>query len=441
MLAAMAAVSVDLGTAYLARVADQRVADSTAYAGALAYNATSSTATMSSAAGNLATLNGLAAGAAVASLIASPSGDGNRAVQVTVTTAAPLYLARIFQANTSLSVSATSYAEVRPGAAACILALQAGGSGVTLSGGTSITGNACSVASNNTVTVPCGTTIVTKTVDYNSAAVPSQPCGGITPPAGTSSVNIVKVPTADPLSGNATVAAAFSHLATVATLTGPAGPVVAAGTTLLFGYGTPTTAQMLTTGCSAAFAGSTWTVSCSPGGTYHFGGISMGGGITLSFAMGSNGSASNTYTFNGAINVNGSAASFGPGTYSVSGGIATGGGTTTTFGTGTYAIGAGTVSCGGSFYSICNGGSSLTFGAGGYTLAGGVYNGGGGTLSIGAGSSANSFNIGPGGSGLAIDALGSSTGPGRYDVRHIPGGRRHHHGRGHSVHAERGAGA
>jgi hypothetical protein len=409
VLAAMAAVSVDLGTAYLAKVADQRAADSTAYAGALAYNATSSTTTMSAAVGNLASLNGLAAGAAVASLVASPSGDGNSAVQVRVTTAAPLYLARIFQSSRSLSVSATSYAEVKPGAATCIIALLPSGTGVTLAGGTSITGSNCSVASNNTVTVPCGTTITTKTVDYNSAAVPSQPCGGIKPPAGTASVNIVKVATADPLSGNATVAAAFTHLANVATITGPAGPVVAAGTTLVFGYGTPTNAQMLTTGCSAAFAGSTWTVSCAPGGTYHFGGISMSGGIVLSFAVGSNGSASNTYTFNGAINVNGSAASFGPGTYNVSGGITTGGGTTTTFGSGTYAIGAGTVSCGGSFYSICNGGMALTFGAGGYTLAGGIYNGGGGTLSIGAGSSANSFNIGRGSAGYAIDALGSST--------------------------------
>ena len=104
MLSGMAAVAVDLGTAYLAKVADQRVADSAAYAGALAYNASSSTSTMSSAVGNLATLNGLTAGAAAATLVASPSGDGNSAVLVTVTTAAPLYLARIFQSGATLSV-------------------------------------------------------------------------------------------------------------------------------------------------------------------------------------------------------------------------------------------------------------------------------------------------------------------------------------------------
>jgi len=409
VLASFTAVAVDLGTAYLGKVSDQRVADSAAFSGALAYNASSSTATMKAAVGNLAALNGLAAGAATASLVASPSGDGNNTVQVTVTTASPLYLAEIFQSSKTLSVTATSYAEVKPNAAACIIALKSGATGVTLSGGTSVTGAACTVASNATVTVPCGTTLTTKTLDYNSAAVPSQPCGGIKPPSGTASVNIVKVATADPLASNTAVAAAFTHLASVASLTGPSGPTVAAGTSLVFGYGTPTPAQFTATGCTGSFAGSTWTVKCSPGGTYHFGTISLSGGITLSFAVGANGSSTNTYDFSGAINVSGTAASFGPGTYNVAGGIITGGGTTTTFNTGTYDIGAGTVSCSGSFYSICNTGTSLTFGAGSYTIVGGIYNGGGATLSIGAGSSANSFSIGAGSAGYAINTSGGTT--------------------------------
>src|SRR5580698_6791232 len=76
MLAGLGAVAVDLGTAYFAKVADQRAADSAAYAGALAYNASSSVGTMNSAVSNLATLNGLPVGAAVATLVPSPSGDG-----------------------------------------------------------------------------------------------------------------------------------------------------------------------------------------------------------------------------------------------------------------------------------------------------------------------------------------------------------------------------
>jgi hypothetical protein len=407
MLASLAAVGVDLGTAYLAKVTDQRGADSAAYAGALAYNASGSTIQMNSAVNNLATLNGFAAGAASANLVASPSGDGDSAVRVTMTTAAPLYLARIFQSKTTLSVTATSYAEVRPNASACIIALQAGGSGVTLSGGTSIAGSNCTVASNATVTVPCGTTITARTVDYNSAAVPSQPCGGIKPPAGTASVNIVKVATANPLAGNATITAAFAHLASAGTLTGPSGPLVPAGTSMVFGYGTPTAAQFTAVGCTGSFAGSTWTVTCPAGGTYHFGTISLHGGITLNFAVG--GSPTNTYDFSGAIDVSGSGASFGPGNYNVAGGIITGGGSTTNFAAGNYALGAGTVKCSGSYYSVCNTGTSLSFGAGGYTIAGGIYNGGGGTLSIGAGSSANSFNIGPGSAGYAINIATTAT--------------------------------
>ena len=401
MLTGLAAIGVDLGTAYLAKVAAQRGADSAAYAGALAYNASSSLTTMNAAVGNLAKLNGFAVGAAVASLVASPSGDGNSAVQVTMTTAAPLYLARIFQKKTSLSVSATSYAEVKPGASACIIALQAGGTGVTLSGGTAVTAPGCTVASDATVSVPCGTTITTKTLDYNSAAVPSQPCVGIKPPAGVASVSIVKVATADPLAGNAAVAGAFAHLASVASLAGPAAPVVSAGTAdIQFGYGVPTAAQMVPTGCTASVGGSLWTVTCPAGGTYHFKGISIAGGLSLNFAVG--GSAANTYDFSGAINL-GSSANFGPGTYNVVGGIITGGGTSTTFSAGTYNVGKGTVSCAGSFYSICNTGTSLIMGPGAYTVAGGIYNGGGATLSIGAGSSANSFNIGAGSAGYAIN--------------------------------------
>ena len=409
-LASLTAVAVDLGTAYLAKVTDQRSADSAAYAGALAYNASGSAATMTSAVGNLAALNGLPVGAAAASLVASPSGDGNNAVQVTVTTTSPLYLAEIFQSKTTASVSATSYAEVKPNASACIIALLPKASGVVLSGGTSVTAASCAVASNSVVSVPCGTTITTKTLDYNSAGAPSQPCGGIKPPAGTASVNIVKVATVDPLAANAAVAAAFTHLASVATLTSPSGPTLSGGANMTFGWtsgaSNPPQTQLTAIGCTGSFASPIWTVTCPAGGTYHFGSITTSGGIALNFAV--SGSSTNTYDINGAINIGGSGANFGPGTYNVAGGIIVGGGSTTTFAAGSYDIGPGTVSCSGSFYSICNTGTSLTFGAGSYIIAGGIYNGGGATISIGAGSSGNSFNIGAGSAGYAINSTGTT---------------------------------
>jgi hypothetical protein len=414
VLASLAAVAVDLGGAYLEKVGDQRTADSAAYAGGLAYNASGSTTTMNSAVGNVAALNGLPAGAAVASLTASPSGDGNNAVRVTVTTSAPLRLARIFQSKTSMSVSATSYAEVKPNTAACIIALTADGSGLTLSGGTAVTASGCKVASNATVTAPCGTKITTKTLNYNSAAVPSQCASSptIVPPSGTASVSIVKVATADPLAGNAAVTAAFAHLASVASLTGPSGPTPAIGANMAFGYTNdptkPPRTLLAAIGCSGAFTTPVWTVSCPAGGTYHFGGITLGGGITLNFAAG--GSSANTYDFSGAIDYSsGAGGSFGPGTYNIAGGVITGGGSTTSFGSGTFNVGIGTVKCNKVYYSVCNQGTALSFGAGTFTIAGGIYNGGGGTFGMGAGSSANVFNIGPGSAGYAINAVGTAT--------------------------------
>ncbi len=407
MLTAMAAVGVDLGAAYQAKAVNQRIADSAAYAGALGYNATGSTGTMTAAASSLAVLNGLSASAATASLTASPSGNGNSAVKVTVTTQAPLHMARIFVNDPGLAVSATAYAEVKPAAAGCVYALKAGSTGIVLSGGTVLTASSCTVASNATVAVPCGTTIVTKTLNYNAVAAPSQPCGGIQPPAGTASVSIVKTATADPFAADSGIAAAFSHLTAVASLTGPAGPVVASGTTLTFGYSvSPTQSQLTTIGCAGSFASPVWTVTCPSGGTYAFGGISLAGGITLNFAV--SGSASNTYNFSGAINNSGAAANFGPGTYNVAGGIISGGGSATAFGAGTFRVGPGTVKCSKVFYSICNLGASMTFGAGAFTLAGGIYNTGGATLSLGAGSTSNSFNIGAGSSGSAIETAGGS---------------------------------
>ena len=362
---------------------------------------------MKSAVSNLAVLNGLAASTATASLVASPSGDGNSAVQVTVTTASTLYLAEVFQSGKTLSVTATSYAEVKPNAPACIIALKSAATGVTLSGGTAVTAASCAVASNATVTVPCGTTITTKTLDYDFTAIPSQPCTGIKPPAGTTSVNIVKVVTPDPLGGNTAVAAAFTHLASVASLAGPSGPTVATGTNMSFGYSlrpdNPPQTQLTAIGCTGSFASPTWTVTCPAGGTYHFGThLRLSGGIALNFAVRrvigqhlrlqrrdqhrrlrrrTSGRAPTTSTA-----ASSSAAARrrrSPPAPTISA--------------------PAPCSCSGSFYSICNTGTSLTFGAGSYTIAGGIYDGGGSTLSIGAGSSANSFNIGAGSAGYAIN--------------------------------------
>ena len=391
----------EYGHGLMIKTENQRVADMAAYAGALAYNSTASTDSMTSAANKTASLNGVPSANVAATLVTSPSGDGNQAVRVNVTSTMPVYLASVLGGSTSLSVSSASYAELNVKTTGCIIALSSGGAGITLSGGTAVTATGCSVASNNSETVPCGTTITSKWVTYNGAA-PTQGCSGIRAPTG-STVSISKKLTADPLAGAAGVTTATGRVSTVTALSGPAGPTVTSGGDVDFAYSTSSTqTQLSTDGCSGAFASNTWTVTCTGKTSYNFGRITTGGGITVNFNTG--GSASTTYNFSGLINMTGTAITFGPGIYNLAGGLITGGGTTTTFGSGTYNIGKSATACSdGVFYSICHTGTLLKFtGPSTFTLQGGVYNNGGSRLVMGDTGTGNSFNIGPASSGNAM---------------------------------------
>lgn len=396
------ALAVEFGRGLLRRVQDQRVADIAAYSGALVYNATGSASATNSAVAHIVQLNGLTVSAANTTIVASPSGDGNQAVQVTVTTSDPLILARVLYARASLPVSAMADAEMNAGAPACIIALDGAGTGITLSGGTALSAPGCAVASNNTVTVPCGDKITTKVLAYDSAAPPSEPCSGIEPPSGTSSVRIIKQATADPLKDNPGVIAAYSHLDTVDNLVAPSGPSVPPGGDIVFGYNQAATeGQVAADGCSAALSGNVWTVTCSGDGPFDFGNISLAGGITVNFST--SGSPTATYNFSGQVYDSGAALNFGSGTFNIVGGVLTGGGSSTTFGAGTFNIGNPGNDCGGvGEYSICNEGQSLTFGGPStFVIADGIYNKGGSVLTLGSGSN-NSFNIGDGGGGNSL---------------------------------------
>lgn len=408
----MVALAAEYGHGLLIKVEDQRIADLSAYAGAIAYSASASTASMTTAAQAVASLNGVAAANVSASLVTSPSGDGNPAVQVTIASQAPLLLAQVVGSTaTQLSISSTAYAELKAGAEPCILALLSSGSGVTLSGGASVSAPACAVASNNTVTVPCGAAITTKVVDYGSSSAPSQPCGGIQPPSGTSAVTLAHVTTADPLASASAVTTATGRLTTVSGEAAPSAPSVGAGGDIAFGWSQSSTqAQAAADGCTASWASSasTWTLTCSGASSYNFGSITVGGGVTVNFAT--SGSSSTTYNFSGSIDNTGTAMTFGPGTYNIAKGLITGGGATTTFGAGTYDIGQATSACNGSGkFSICNTGTSLTFGGPStFVLSAGIYNAGGSKLTLGSGST-NSFWIGPASTGDAVWVGGGST--------------------------------
>jgi len=450
LLIGMAALVTEYGGALVERDTNQRTADLAAYAGALAYNATSSTSQMTAAAINMASLNGVPASDVSAALVASPKTSGMNAVSVSIRTQKQLLLARVINNTQTLQIDANSVAELgtqaqTPG---CVLALDGTQTGVTLSGGTTITAPKCTVSSNNTVTVPCGTTITAIGVNYNSAAVPSQPCNGITGPNGTAAV-IAKKSTSDPLAGNAAIASAvarFSTVAAMSTTAAPTAPTNTTGSDISFAWSQSSTQSQATAlGCTATWASSTstWTLNCGSKTTVNIGTITIGGGINLNFApTGASTTVYNiagnlttaattnfgpgTYNFANALTTAGTTTfgagtynagkqvttagttTFGAGTFNFTKGLTTGGGATTTFGAGTFNFGMSDNTCGGTArVSLCNT-STLTFGGPStFQLPGGFNNTGGATIKFGSGTS-NSYQIGPGANGDAITLGGGS---------------------------------
>ncbi|MDE2200035.1 MAG: hypothetical protein KGJ41_13540 [Rhodospirillales bacterium] len=404
-LAGMAGLAAEYGDGLLTKIRNQRVADISAYSAALTYSSTASSGSMNGAAQAAAGLNGVPGSAVTSALVSSPTGDGNSAVQVTVTSNVPKMLSSLLSSGGAMTVAATSFVELKANAAACITALSSSGVGVSLSGGTNLTASKCAIASQSTVASPCGTYLTSPAITYNTTA-PTQTCG-FTPPAGQSSITISKKAASDPLAGNTEVATLTAYLGTVSSMTAPAAPTVTAGGNINFGYSASSTiSQVAADGCVAAFSSPTWTVTCSGNGPFHFGNITTGGGITVNFNTG--GSSSATYDFSGSINNTGTAMHFGPGTYNIAQGIITGGGTTTTFGAGTFNIGALTTKCNSAYYSICHTGSILTFdGPSDFNLSNGFYNAGGEKLTMGSGTT-NSYQLGRASNGDAITVGGGS---------------------------------
>ncbi|MER9326980.1 pilus assembly protein TadG-related protein [Mesorhizobium sp. M0488] len=449
MLIGMAALVTEYGGALVERVDNQRIADLSAYAGALAYNANKSTNQMTATAVSVAVLNGVPAANVQVSLVASPKTAGVNAVSVSINTYKTLLLARVLSDREQLQIYASSVAELgaQPQTPGCMLALDGTQTGITLSGGTAIAAQKCTVSSNNTVTIPCGTSISALGVNYNSAAAPSQPCNGITGPNGAAAV-ITKKSTADPLAGNAAVAAAGARIATVAALSttsAPAAPTTLVGNSIDFGWNPGSTKSQATVlGCTATWASSssTWMLDCGSKTTVNLGTITIGGGINVNFATG--GAATTVYNIAGDLTTS-ATTNFGPGTYNFAKTLTTTGSTTfgagtfnfgnqvttagtttfgagtfnftkglttsygtTTFGAGTFKIGISDNSCGGiARVSLCNSGT-LTFGGPSpFELPGGFNNTGGATLTFGSGTS-NSYKIGPGSNGDAITLGGGS---------------------------------
>lgn len=419
------ALALEYGHGLLQRIEDQRIADLAAYGGALVYGATGSSTSAASAAGNVAALNGVAGGAS-SSVVSSPTGDGNNAVEVTVTTNVPLLLARVLTTSTTLPVSATSYAEIKSDAPACVIALNGTGTGVTMNGGTNLTAQNCAVASNNSFTLSGGAALVTQNVDYGKTAPSVSGGASIAAPAGKT-LHTNKVTTTDPLApssgspGSTEVTNATARISTVASMTLPTVSSPSGGSAVAFGSSKVSTPP-LPTNCTDVYASSAHTVTCAGAGPFNFGSMTGGTPVTIS-----NTTAGAIYNFSGLIDTNTSSSlTFNGGsnaTYNMGGGIYAHGTGVMSFSAGNFNIGAVTTTsdCNSkSNYSIClKGGGSLTFGGPStFTLAGGIYQNASGmpasapapvALTLGYGTTTNSFKIGKSSDGYSLDDTNGAT--------------------------------
>lgn len=455
LLLGVGGLVLEYGGGLLDDARNQRVADMASYAGAIAYVESKSEERMSQAAKSVAALNGVPASAVTASLVDSPKSSGAKAVSVEIRTDRELFLTKLLNPRDTLRVHAAAMAETGGGQSTpgCVLALSASQTGVTLSGGTKLEAPDCSVSSNNTVSVPCGTELIAIGVNYNSTSAPSAPCSGIKNKSGGATI-IAKQATADPLVGHAGITAAFARIAdsfaTIANVSAPAAPATVVGKDIEFAWNeTSTKNQAIALGCTAAKNGGNWTFTCPSTKTeININKMTIGGGINVDFAVddptkpdanlnttynfkellttaattkfgsgkfnfvgglttaGTTTFGRGAFSFGGVFTADGGAnTTFGGGTFNFTKGMRTNGGTTTTFGAGTFRFGRNDTNCG---YSICNTGTTTTFGGPStFQLAAGFNNGGGSTLIFGAGTG-NSFAIGAASNGNAIDLGGGS---------------------------------
>ena len=408
VLIGFSSLVAEYGHGLLIKTENQRVADLAAYAGGLAYNAAGTADAATSAAQAAAALNGIASAHVATTLVSSPTGDGNQAVRVAISTSLPIYLASVIGGSSSLAVSSAAYAELGAQVSGCIIALSGGGTGVQVNSAAGITASGCAVNSNAAVSANSASKITTIAVNYNSASPPSATSASTIGPPPGKTITITKQVTADPLAGNPVVAAAVTHLHNVEQMASPAGPSVTGGSNLSF-TGSSFTGTM-PAGCAApSRSGATWTVTCTSGGTYTFGSLAVSSTGTVNFNT--SGSAATTYNFSGGVSAISSAhVNFGPGTFNIAQGVTIASSSGGSFGAGTFNIGKTTAACSdGGKYSLCvQSSTSLSFGGpSSFTLAGGVYAGSSASITLGAGTT-NSFTLGASSNGNAVQTSSSS---------------------------------
>lgn len=406
-----AGLAVEYGAAVGLRAENQRMSDLAAYAGAVAYSQEESEDRMRAAALAVVALNGGNPADASVSLVASPLDPAALAVRVDMAGVQPAFLSAILSDVAAIPVRAGSTAILGRAAeaegGACILALDAAQSGITLSGGTTLNAPDCAIASNAAVVAPCGTRISALKVTYGSTLDNCRWDTNVRETVAQQSVT-------DPLAGHLGIAAAWARVASVNAMQWPLMPTALSGTDVHFegGWNQSTAAAVkakMPHGCSAAWSAPKWTVDCSgvqSGQEIRFGNITVAGGVTLDIDPGLTG---RTYYVNGGIETGSSGEfRFGGGSWTIRQGLRIQGSATATFGAGSFLIGNGKFTCGSNQPSICAQGSgSLVFGdVSTFNLGYGIRLEGSTRVELGGGSG-NYYHIGNSG-GTAVSLEGSS---------------------------------
>ncbi len=377
MLMAFASLGAEYGAGLLLQSENQRIADSAAFIATTycgANSGCSTTAALNTAtaiAQNIGALNGIPAADVTPAIVASGA-----EVQIKVSTTKFLMITPIEGAPNFLSLTALSYGQIgaaeNVSADACIVSLSAI-TGISLSGGVSLSAPTCGVATNNTLTVPCGTHLTASTISYDTTA-PTVGCSNMTP------ATAVKAAVTDPLAGTPQVIAAEGRLSAVTAMTNPTAPTVtvsaaSGGTTFpISGLGWSPTNTVSAGGCTATWNSGTsvWSISGCPAGTYNIN-TAIVNGPGMNFMPG--GSSSSVYNFNVAVNTNYTTSSFGPGTYNFLQAVTASGTTafgvvSTTGGVNSFVLGTGTNNF--NFGSTLTTAGTTVFGAGNFNFAQGV---------------------------------------------------------------------
>jgi hypothetical protein len=384
VLAGFAGLATEYGTALVTKSQTQPIADAAAYSGAMAYSTSSSTIALNNAVSRIATTNGIPSSAAVASLVTSPSGDGNQAVNVTVTSSSPLGLSRILGSSSFISVASTAYAEMKSSGASCIVGLASSGNSILVDNGATVRGTNCAVAAKNNLSISGSSMTVLGVYTGGTAAINSGASITTTPTANNIIQNYAGI--SDPVASNTALQAAFTGLSSL-------GGTVAtpSGVPLAFNWSPSGPSDPTYPYYSSGGVYNKGTLPCSGGG-YALNSITVPGGVSvhISATPGCN------YTIASGINNGGSLLQIdgAAGSWSVNGGITTNGGSTTTLTANKYRV-SGTINLVGTVnwltagaspsvqflnaVLVGSGGGTFTFGDGTYSVNGNLTLGSGPT--------------------------------------------------------------